>query len=276
MGGTPRSTPASLWATQARWSQVGGREMHLCRKRGQLSGSPGHGERPTARLGAPRSHSGDSTSPNCHWSPLLPWSHRLLLAICKEFCSHCGSFTRSDQEGCGLPLERRLPDRLRPSQDAPHNQSYHCLPGLQLGLSAIYRRIDCRSRCDPGSSPRWQGAHHLLRFKVPQPGWEGLPRHQIGVLGHCLGGSQIPAISHGHAVRGLYRPLRTPMAKDDEDWVGTPSPLVCSAGWVRLHHPSSSREGPNPCWWAQPVAGWPRATWGYTPPRPDPRQWGGG
>ena len=25
----------------------------------------------------------------------------------------CRSFTRSDQEGCGLPLERRMPDRVR-------------------------------------------------------------------------------------------------------------------------------------------------------------------
>ena len=32
------------------------------------------------------------------------------------------------------------------------------------------------------------------------------------------------------------------MAKDNEDWIGTPSPLVCSVGGVRFHHPSSSRE----------------------------------
>ena len=73
-------------------------------------------------------------------------------------------------EGCSLPLERRLPNRLRPSQDAPHNQSYHCFPGFQPGLSAIYQRIDCRPRCDPGSGLRWQRVHHLLCFTVPQPG----------------------------------------------------------------------------------------------------------
>ena len=35
------------------------------------------------------------------------------------------------------------------------------------------------------------------------------------------------------------------MAKDDEDWVGTPPPPVCIAGGVRLHRPSSSRESPT-------------------------------
>ena len=42
--------------------KLGVREMYLCSKRGQLSGSPGHRGRPSARLCAPRSHSGDSTS----------------------------------------------------------------------------------------------------------------------------------------------------------------------------------------------------------------------
>ena len=82
-------------------------------------------------------------------------SRRLLPAICEELSSHRRSFTRSDQEGCGLRLERRLPGCLRSSQNTPHDQSYHCLPGLQPGLPVIHRLIDCRPRCDPGSCPRW-------------------------------------------------------------------------------------------------------------------------
>ena len=141
--------------------------MHICRERGQLPGTPGHGRRPLARLGAPGSHSGNSTSQNGYRSPLLPRSCQLLPAICKKLRHHCRSFACSDQEGCGLPLERGLPDRLQPSQDTSHNQPHHRLPGLQPGFSVIHRCNDCRPRCDPGSGPRWQGAHRLLRFAVP-------------------------------------------------------------------------------------------------------------
>ena len=47
---------------------------------------------------------------------------------------------------------------------------HHCLPGLQPGLLAIHRHLHRRPRRNPGSSPRWQRAHHLLCFQSPQPG----------------------------------------------------------------------------------------------------------
>ena len=49
----------------------------------------------------------------------------------KNFAAIASPPACSDQERCGLPLERRLPDRLRPPQDAPHYQPHHCLPRLQ-------------------------------------------------------------------------------------------------------------------------------------------------
>ena len=60
----------------------------------------------------------------------------------------------------------------------------------------------------------------------------GLLRNQTGVLGHRLGDSQISAIPHGYAIWGFYGPLCTPVAQNDEDWVSTPSSLVCSVGGV--------------------------------------------
>ena len=44
------------------------------------------------------------------------------------------------------------------------------------------------------------------------------------------------------------------MTQNDVDRVGTPPPLVSSAGGVRLHSEASARESPNPCRWPQPVA----------------------
>ena len=41
----------------------------------------------------------------------------LLPALCKRLCGHRRTFTCFDPEGCGLPLERGLPGRLRPPQD---------------------------------------------------------------------------------------------------------------------------------------------------------------
>ena len=62
-------------------------------------------------------HSGDSYSKNGHRSPLLPGSSRLLPTLCERLCGHRRSFTCLDPEGCGLPLERGMPDRLRRPQD---------------------------------------------------------------------------------------------------------------------------------------------------------------
>ena len=144
--------------------------MRFRHKRGQLPGSPGQGRRPPARLGAPRGYSRDPAPQNRHRSPLFPWSRRLLPAICEKLRSHRRSPACCDQERRGLPLKRRLPNSLRPPQDAPHHQPHHCLPRLQPGFSVVHRRVDRRPRRNSGSSPRWQGAHHLLRFEVPQPG----------------------------------------------------------------------------------------------------------
>ena len=62
--------------------------MRLRRQRGQLFGAPGYRGRPPARLSASRGHPGDPASQNRHRSLLFPWSHRVLPAICKKFCSH--------------------------------------------------------------------------------------------------------------------------------------------------------------------------------------------
>ena len=61
------------------------------------------------------------------------------------------------------------------------------------------------------------------------------------VPGDCVGSRQVPSLPHGHAIRGIYGSLCTPMAKDDAHGVCAPSPLVRSSGGVRLHRASSSR-----------------------------------
>ena len=90
----------------------------------------------------------------------------------RSFLGLAGYYRRyvKNQERRSLPLERRLPDRLRPPQDAPHYQPHHCLPRLQPGFSVVHRRVDRRPQRNPGASPRRQGAHHLLHFEIPQPG----------------------------------------------------------------------------------------------------------
>ena len=85
--------------------KLGAEKMRLCRQRGQLSGAPGYRGRPSARLGAPRGHPGDPTCQNHHRSPLFPWSHRVLPAICKRFCRHHRPPVCPDQERRSLPLE---------------------------------------------------------------------------------------------------------------------------------------------------------------------------
>ena len=52
-----------------------------------------------------------------HRIPLFPGSSRLLPSLCERLCGHRRSFTCLDPKGCSLPLDRGLPDRLRPSQD---------------------------------------------------------------------------------------------------------------------------------------------------------------
>ena len=69
-----------------------------------------------------------------------------------------------------------------------------------------------------------------------------------------LGRSQVLSLPHGYATRGLYGPLRLAMAQNDADRVGTPPPLVGSAGGVVLYSEASAGESPDPCRWPQPVA----------------------
>ena len=144
--------------------------MRLRHQRGQLFGPPGHERRPPTRRSAPCGHPRDPASQNCHRSPRFPWSRRVLPAICEKLRSYRRAPACSDQERQGLPLERRLPERLQPPQNAPHHQSHHCLPRLQPALSVIHRRVHRRPWYNPGASPRRQGAHHLLRFAILQPG----------------------------------------------------------------------------------------------------------
>ena len=64
------------------------------------------------------------------------------------------------------------------------------------------------------------------------------------------------------------------MAENDANGVGTPPPLVCSAGGVRLHGQTSSRKGPDSCGWPQPVAGWSSAPRRCAPTHSPPRKRG--
>ena len=73
--------------------------MHICRKRGQLPGPPGHGRRSLARFGAPSSHPGNSSSQNGYRSPHVPRSRRLLRRYVKNFAaiaSPLHALTRKD------------------------------------------------------------------------------------------------------------------------------------------------------------------------------------
>ena len=112
----------------------------------------------------------------------------------KNFRSHRRTTSRPDPEGRGLPLELRLPGRLRPPQNAPHHQPHHRLPRLQPALPAIYGRVDRRSRRNPRSSQGRQRTHHLLRLPLPQPGRESVSRHQVGVSRHRLGRRKVPTL----------------------------------------------------------------------------------
>ena len=91
--------------------------------------------------------------------------------------SHRWPTARLDPERRGLPLELRVPGRLRPPQNAPHHQPHHCLSRLQLTFPSLYGRVDCRPRRNPRSSPERQGAHHLPCVSLSQPSGKGLPHH---------------------------------------------------------------------------------------------------
>ena len=55
---------------------------------------------------------------------------RLLPALCQGFCRHSRSLACTNQKRRSLPLERRLPDRIRPTQNTTNYESDHGLPGL--------------------------------------------------------------------------------------------------------------------------------------------------
>ena len=208
--------------------------MQLCRQGSQLSRAPRDRRRPPTRSLAACLHPRDQPTQKRHRSPLSPGSCRLLPSVCQEFCSHRRPTACLDPERRSLPLELRVPGRLRPPQNAPHHQPHHCLSRLQLTFPSIYGRVDCRPRSNPCSNPGWQGAHHLLRVSLPQPSRKSLPRHQVGMPRHCLGRCEVPTIPHVHAIRGLHGPLRLAMAQNNEDGVLTPAPLVSRSGGVRF------------------------------------------
>ena len=187
MGRAPRPPPSSLQATLTLQAETGYRKVHLCRQGSQLPGSPRDRGRPSTRSLAACRHLRDQPSQERHRSPLHPGSCRLLPPICQEFHSYRWPTTCLDPEGRGLSLELRVPGCLRLPQNTPHHQPHHCLPRLQLTFPPLYRRVDCRPRCDPLPSPGRQRAHHLLRVSLPQPSRESLPRHQVGIPRHCLG-----------------------------------------------------------------------------------------
>ena len=74
--------------------------------------------------------------------------------LCQGFRRHNRSPACPNPKRCGLPLERGLPDRIRPTQDTTDYESDHGFPGLQPGFSPLYRRLHRRPRCDPGPSSR--------------------------------------------------------------------------------------------------------------------------
>ena len=195
--------------------------MHFRRQGGQLPRTPCDRRRPPARSLASCRHPRKPPSQKRHRSPLFPGSCRLLPSVCQEFRSHCRPTARLDLERRGLPLELRVPERLRPPQNAPHHQPHHCLSRLQPTFPSLYGRVDCRPRCNPRSSPGRQRAYHLrlapsAKRKKPTP------------LLSC----EVPTIPHVYAIRGLHRPLRFTRAQNNEDVVRPPAPLVSRSGGI--------------------------------------------
>ena len=82
----------------------------------------------------------------------------------KGFAAIAAPLHALTQERRGLSLERGLPGRLRPTQDAADYESDHSLPGFQPGIPPAHRRLYSRPRYYLGTSPGRQGAHDLLRF----------------------------------------------------------------------------------------------------------------
>ena len=138
----------------------------------------------------------------------------------KNFASSCAY-----QERCGLPMGYGLPGCLRSPQDSPHNQPYHCLPRLQPAIPVIYRRVYSRPRHNPRASKEGHEAHHLLRLALPQTSRKSVSRHQIGVPRHRLGRREVPTLPDVNAFRGLHRPLRAAMAKNDAHRICPPRKL---------------------------------------------------
>ena len=151
--------------------------MHFHRQGGQLPGTPRDRRRPPTRSLASCRHLRNPSSQKRHRSPLFPGSCRLLPSVCQKFRSHGRSTACLDPERRGLPLELRVPGRLRPPQNAPDHQPHHCLSRLQLTFPSLYGLVDCKPWRNPRSSPGRQGTYHLLLVSLPQPSGKSLPRH---------------------------------------------------------------------------------------------------
>ena len=96
----------------------------------------------------------------------------------KNFAAIAGSLACSDQEGRGLPLERRLQGCLRPPQNHPHDQSYHCLPGLQPGPHRLQASVQSwlkSATVKSASSAALRGPSTRLRRPIPPPSWSAWP-----------------------------------------------------------------------------------------------------
>ena len=184
MGGTPRPPLPSLRASQTRKTQAWHWQVYIHSQGGQLPRPPSYWRRPPTWPLSARRHQGDQPSQKCHGIPLLFGSRRVLPALRKKLHSHLRTTACPDPEGRGLPLEPRLSRCLWPPQDSPHHQPHHRLPWLQPAFPAVNRCVDHRSWRNPRSSLGRQGAHHLLRLALPQPGEKSLSHHQVGMSRH--------------------------------------------------------------------------------------------
>ena len=181
------------------------------------------------------------------------WASPGTTGVMSKICCNCRPAPRSHQERCGLPLESRVPGRLRPTQDPPHHQPHHCLPGLQPTIPVVCRRLHRRPWRNPRTSTGRQRAHYLLCLALPQPGGESLPRHETEVPCHRLGRRQISPLPDIDVIRGLYRPLCTAVTQDDAHRIRPPSSMVSRAGRIRFYRKTPTREVTNPRRWTKPL-----------------------